>query len=251
MNKKKIQENETKNEGELKQQKLDSDETVDSENQSENFERDSEMEYQDSDSEIVDQKINFNISFIESFHNDHFVSDFYRKKVVYLIAIGLYKNKLLIKYGKSAHIFEREFYGDRKIYGKKIKMLVIIPTDNNIIVETEFGQMVESMGLKRRLIFNGKVRNELFVINDKFTLNDAIKSMKNLVQENPVQKIEDFEYEIYKNIVIEEEHRKRIGMDLETEQMKLKTKQKELETNLKLKLLDSKIKKLDLQLKKN
>ena len=74
-------------------------------------------------------------SFCKSFYNDNDISDFYQKNVCYLGVIGTYNGKIIIKFGKSCNMFKRDHQQHQKIFGAQFKIIHIVHTDNNMIVE--------------------------------------------------------------------------------------------------------------------
>jgi hypothetical protein len=161
----------------------------------------------------------------------------------------MYDDGLLCKYGKSSRVFEREHYEHKKDYGEQIKVVIIVHTDNNDIVEKLFEQVIKTKELNRKLKFNGKDRDELFITTNKFTLNDAINTMNLITENNPLpgikerdHKIKELQYKIEndKDIILEKEKTKQKELDVNL-------KIKELETNLRLKEIELRHKGLDIK----
>jgi prophage antirepressor-like protein len=194
--------------------------------------------------------VNTDISFIKSFYDDNNISDFLDTNVVYLIAIGIYNGGILIKYGKSSRIYERDFYEHKKTFGEQIKMLAIIPTDNNDEVETIFKKTIRAKGLDVKLEFNGKDRDELFVTNNNFTMEKAMELMQIIAEKNPLKSIKEkdekikelqFHQDNEKYVLVAKERTKQVEIreieqtkqeKLKLEQEKEKTRQIELKIQL-------------------
>ncbi len=216
----------------------------------------------------LNNTVNTDISFIKSFYDDNDISDFLDTNVVYLIAIGIYNGGILIKYGKSSRIYERDFYEHKKIFGEQIKMLAIIPTDNNDEVETIFKKTIRAKGLDVKLEFNGKDRDELFVTNNNFTMEKAMELMQIIAEKNPLKSIKEkdekikelqFQQDNEKYVLVAKEKTKQVEireieqtkqeqLKLEQEQIKLEQEQIKLEHE-KIKLEQEKEKTKQIELK--
>jgi prophage antirepressor-like protein len=174
--------------------------------------------------------VNTDISFIKSFYDDNNISDFLNTNVVYLIAIGIYNGDILIKYGKSSRIFERDFNEHKKTFGDQIKMLAIIPTDNKDEVETIFKKTIKAKSLDIKLEFNGKDRDELFVTNNNFTIEKAIELMQIITKKNPLKSIKEKDERI-KELQFQQDNEKYVLVAKEkTKQMELELKKQEEKT---------------------
>jgi prophage antirepressor-like protein len=195
------------------------------------------------------KKVILDTSFIKSFYDDNSISDYFKLNVVYLAVIGMFDGGLLIKFGKSERIFDRDYNEHRKTFGNQFKIVCIIHTDNNKEVEEIFKQTIKAKGLDRKISFNVKERTELFVTSENFTMDNAIDLMKSISEKNQLpivkekeHKIKELEYKFEndKEIVIEKEH---------TKQKELELKIKELDKDIEFKKMDMQIelKKLDLK----
>jgi prophage antirepressor-like protein len=212
----------------------------------------------------LNNTVNTDISFIKSFYDDNDISDFLDTNVVYLIAIGIYNGGILIKYGKSSRIYERDFYEHKRTFGEQIKMLAIIPTDNNDEVETIFKKTIRAKGLDVKLEFNGKDRDELFVTNNNFTMEKAMELMQIIAEKNPLKSIKEkderikelqFQQDNEKYVLVAKERTKQVEIrEIEqTKQEGEKTKQMELELKKQEeihKIEEEKTKQMELELKK-
>jgi hypothetical protein len=126
-----------------------------------------------------------NTSFVKCFHDENDIYQLYDSNVVYIMAIGFLDNELLIKYGKSRRIFEREFKDHKKTFGEQLKAIFIIETDNSDVVESLFKKTMISKGLSRKLFFAGSNRDELATTSKNFTIDDMIKTMKEIINDYP------------------------------------------------------------------
>jgi prophage antirepressor-like protein len=152
---------------------------------------------------IENPKLILDTSYVKSFYNDNTISKFYEKSTVYLGAIGMYDNKLLLKWGESDNIFRRDFYEHRNTFGPQFKIFYIVQTDNSRIVEMLFEREIKIRELNIDLQFNGKMQKEIFVTSDNFSIENAIEIIDKLVLENPTHsmskvntKIKEMELEI-------------------------------------------------------
>jgi hypothetical protein len=190
---------------------------------------------------------------VQSFYETHNVTDYDEQNVVYLGVIGTCEGGYLVKYGRSSRVFKRDFDEHQITFGNQFKMVFIMQTDNNILSETQFGNLITTKKLNRKMIFNGKERTELFVTNEFFTLNNAINAFAEIVTKNPTKKQIDEMCsnnpvaKLDKRILLAKEATKREETSLKkeeeiTKQKQEDTKQKELELEqLKIKLELAKI----------
>jgi prophage antirepressor-like protein len=193
-------------------------------------------------------KVSLDTSLITSFYEENDISDFHEANVVYLMVIGMYESGLLVKFGKSSRIFQREHKEHKRDYGDQIKIVLVLNTDNNDKVEIAFSQSVEAKGLSRKLVFNGKSRDELFVTNEKFKLADVIDLMKKICNQHPLpaikeckNEIKELKFQLDTNISIEQERTKQKELETKQKQYEAETRQKELEEETKRKELDMKL----------
>jgi hypothetical protein len=142
-------------------------------------------------------------SYAKNFYNDNNISDYDGFNVVYLLAIGICYGRYLLKYGLSSRIYEREFKEHKLTFGNQIKMLSIVKTDNNKIIEELFEKEIISKNLAIKIKFNGKWKEELFLTSKHFTIKKAIELMQNLAFKNPsknsivlIDRIKELETEI-------------------------------------------------------
>lgn len=168
-------------------------------------------------------------SFVQSFYIENNISEFIGLNVVYLGIIGIY-NGILIKFGKSNRVFDRDYKEHKKTFGDQFKIICVIHTDNNTVIEKIFKQLIKSKGNSIDLQFNGKTQKELFTTTQMFTINDAINELEKIAESNPLKaikdrddKIKELSYKYESNIGIEKE---------KTKQAEEKTKQLELEIRL-------------------
>jgi hypothetical protein len=206
------------------------------------------------------KKVILDTSFVKSFYDDNSISDFFKLNVVYLGVIGMFDGGLLIKFGESMRIFDRDYTEHRKTFGNQFKIVCVIHTDNNKEVEEIFKQTIKAKGLDRKISFNGKERTELFVTSENFTMDNAIDLMKTISEKNQLpivkekeHKIKELEYKFEndKEILIEKEHTKQKELDLKLKELDVKQKEIDRSKETELKKMDVELqielKKLDLK----
>lgn len=204
------------------------------------------------------KKVILDTSFIKSFYDDNSISDFFKLNVVYLGVIGMFDGGLLIKFGRSERVFDRDYTEHRKTFGNQFKIVCIIHTDNSKEVEDMLKQIIKAKRLDRKINFNGKDRIELCVTSENFTLDNIIDLLKSIAEKNQLpalkekeHKIKELEHKIEndKDILIEKEHTKQKELDLKMKELDVKQKEKEIEKEIEFKKMDMQIelKKLDLK----
>jgi len=186
-------------------------------------------------------QISFNTSFVNSFHSTDYISNYMGLNTTYLGIIGLYDNKILGKFGMSGDIYNREFRDHKQTFGDSFKIIYILHTDNNKVVEDIFKKTILAKKLNVELEFNGKLRKELFLMDEKFNIDEAKKFMQEISEKNPLpgikerdNKIKELEYNNEKEIILVKEKTKQ--MELETKQKEIDIKQKEIDANLQIRL---------------
>ena len=174
--------------------------------------------------------LNPDTSDFDSFYITHDSSDYIDANVVYLAVIGYYKKNVLMKYGKSSRIFEREIE-HKRTFGNQFKIIYVNCTDNNNMVEMKFENVIKSKKLHVERKFCNKNQKEIFTLSPNFLINDAIKLFDKLVLENPLKsikerddKIKELECMKKNDIHIEKEHTKQLEI-----QRKIKLLEKEIE----------------------
>ena len=169
-------------------------------------------------------------SFFKEFYNMTNITKFLQSNVVYLGVIGLC-NGILVKFGKSSRVIDREYLEHKKTFGEQFKIIHIEITDNNDAVENIFKKILKTRNLITEHTFNGKVQKELFTTKDDFTIDNAIDLLHKTVIENPSDEIK------HKNQLIDKlenvHNDKELLMEKEkTKQLEEKTKQLVLELEL-------------------
>jgi hypothetical protein len=183
------------------------------------------------------------------YSNDNTNLLFYDKKnVVYIGVIGIYEGGYLCKFGMSGDVFRRDYIDHRTTFGNQFKMILIEQTDNNTEVEKYFKKFIASKNLNIKLLFDKKIRTELFVTNENFSVEDAIDLMTKLVKKHPLETIKILDEKIQKlqnkiddgkDIIIAQTEKERLKLERERE----RTRQNELskeKMEIKMKFLDMK-----------
>ena len=159
-----------------------------------------------------------------SFYDNNLICNFDNKNVLYLGSIGEYNNEMLIKFGKSGKVFQRDYDDHKKFYGT-FNVLHIVECDNKDIVEQLFKKEMQARNTIRNVMICNKMQYEVFALNSVFTDKKAIEVMNDLVKQYPLQAIKDKELEI-KELYLKHEYDKEIMLAKE------QTKQKELDIEL-------------------
>ena len=178
---------------------------------------------------------------VKSFYNDHMITSFLGKKVVYLgITSNIFINngivEYLAKYGKSGGITRRDIDEHRKFFNE-FKVVFIRECDNYEDIEKLFELELKVLELYRKAEIKGVMCKELFTVKDDYKMDNIINMLNKLIDNNPLESIKE------KNNKIKE-----LESNLELEKLKEITKQREFE-NDKIKLENDKIK-LEIELKK-
>lgn len=137
-----------------------------------------------------DCSLKLDTSSYKSFYDDNKIADYDHKNVCYLGAIGLYGGAVLMKWGKSGRVLKRDVEEHRRTFGPQFKMVHIVQTDNNDNIEKLFAEKIKDKDLSVEMEFNGTNRTELFVTSNRFTLENAIKLLNELVEKNPLLAVE-------------------------------------------------------------
>lgn len=188
-----------------------------------------------SNEQIIDPEVvDMDTDFIDSFYDNNDISQFIDLNVVYIGVIGKYKGKILMKFGKSGRVFDRDCDEHRKTYGKQFKIVFVIYTDNNTVVEDTFRKVIKSKKINPDLYLNNVQQKELFVTNDKFTIEDAKETLENIVKKNPLKSIQERDNKIKElentnALMIEKEKTKRLELKLQFLKLKLKAKNNKIE----------------------
>ena len=177
---------------------------------------------------------------IKSFYNDHMITPFLGKKVVYLgitsnIVINNGIVEYLAKYGKTGGITRRDIDEHRKFFND-FKVVFIRECDNYEDIEKLFELELKALELYRKVEIKGVMCKELFTVKEDYTMDNIINMLNKLIDNNPLKSIEE------KNNKIKE-----LESNLELEKLKEMTKQRGLE-NEKIKL-EIELKKLELKLR--
>ena len=180
---------------------------------------------------------------IKSFYNDHMITSYIGKNVVYIgITSHVVMNngimEVLAKFGKTGRMTMRDIDEHRKFFDD-FKVVFIRECDNYEEIEKLFKIELKALELYRQVEIKGVNCIELFTVKEDYTMDNVINLMNRLIENNPLKSIEN------KNNKIKE-----LENGLELEKLKARkeiTKQKELD-NEKLKM-EFEIKKLELKLK--
>jgi hypothetical protein len=170
-------------------------------------------------------EMKYDISEIKSFYDDNSIHKFYKKNVVYIAVICKIGKFYLCKFGKSSRILKRDLVEHRKTFGNQFRVICIIETDNNNVVEDIFKDSIKAKGLDKKMLFNGLKRDELFLTSNLFTLDNAKQTMQEIVNDNPLDSIKKRDNEIIK---LKIEHEQFLKKE-ETKQTELENKKLELQ----------------------
>ena len=180
-------------------------------------------------------------SFFKEFYDMTNITKFLQSNVVYLGVIGLC-NGILVKFGKSSRVIDREYLEHKKTFGEQFKIIHIEITDNNDTVENIFKKILKTRNLLTEYTFNGKVQKELFTTKDDFTIDDAINLLHKTVIDNPsdeikhknqlIEKLESADINNDKILLIEREKTKQLELELEIQKEKTKYLQMERIRNI-------------------
>jgi len=168
----------------------------------------------------LEPKVVTDTSFISCFYDENNICDYVDCNVVYLGVIGLLDGGLLLKYGLSSRIYDRDYIEHKATFGNQFKIIHIIKTDNNEKVEKLFEQTIKSKNLHKKLYFSGKMREELFITNSDSTVEKAKDLLLQIALDNPTKEIKDRDDKIK---VLEFTNENALSIEKE------KTKQRELE----------------------
>ncbi len=160
-----------------------------------------------SDKNKPQEDINF-----ELFFDNSTISSYFEKFVVYIGCTGKINGKYFYKYGISERIYKRVFEEHSKTY-PNFEILFVQESNNRAKVEKLFGYNLKAIGLHRT---HKKYGKELFTTSNKYSINDLINNMKNIIKENELNPFKEFELEIENN-------------KTKLEIKKLEVKEKELE----------------------
>lgn len=185
------------------------------------------------------KKLIFDTSKVKCFYDDNYIHKYFKKNVVYIAVICKIGKYYLCKFGKSSRILKRDLTEHKKTFGDQIKIIYVIETDNNSVVEDAFKESIKAKGLYKKMVFNGLNRDELFVTSNIFTIENAKELMDEIVKDYPLESLKKKDEEILK-----------IKLEHEQFMKKEETKQKELDNKnleLKNKNLELNIKFIELQ----
>jgi hypothetical protein len=131
--------------------------------------------------------------------------------------IGTYNDMYLIKYGLSSRVLDRDVIEHRQTFGDQFKMVHVIETDNNKTVEDIIKQYVKTLNIDVKMVFNGKMRTEMFIATHEFTIEKAIQFINDTVNDHPLpsnkerdDKIKELKYTRDSDILIEQERTKQM-----------------------------------------
>ena len=198
---------------------------------------------------------------VRSFYDDHMITPFIGKNVLY---IGMTDNILesdnifINNYGLSSRVIDRDFKEHRKKF-INFNMIYIRECDNNHVVEKLFKDELKAKKLWRSSKINNSNDTELFITNEIYDIDYIIKLMDTLIDNNPLKSIQERD-----NLIKQLENNQDFDIQKMTLELKLKEcdvkmkefelRQRELdlkekEFSLKLKDDDSKLKQLELEFK--
>jgi prophage antirepressor-like protein len=144
-----------------------------------------------------DMNLDLDTSYVKiSFYELNNKSDFKDCNVIYLIAVGKYNGKILLKFGKSGRVIDREEIEHQNIFGEQIIMLHIWKTDNKDKVENLIKDKIKSKGLDTKVMFDGKVREELILLDDMHDIEDIKDLMEEIIEKNPLPLLQEKDNEI-------------------------------------------------------
>jgi prophage antirepressor-like protein len=193
----------------------------------------------------LSNKVNlYTLGYKSIFDDSNNLSKFNEKRVVYIGVIGIFENSVLCKFGTTSDIFRRFYIEHIVTFGNQFKIIYIAETDNNDEVEKYFKKEIAILNLNKKLMFNGKMRTELFIAGTNFTTDDAINLMDDLIKKYPLEsnqirdeKIKELENNLNNKdfmIAKETEITKRIAIEKSLEKEKEITKRTEIEKTLEL-----------------
>lgn len=197
-----------------------------------------------------DMDLDLDTSYVESFYESNDPKDYEDCNSIYLLGTGKYRGFPLMKFGLSRRVLERELKEHTKTYGEQIVMIHVWKTDNNDKIEKIIKDEIKSRGLDIKLMFDGKIREELCVLNEEYDVNSIIKMIDDIVNQNPLPLLQEKEEQIKlledsdnKIILeIEKERTKQKEIEKERDIIISQEKTKQLELEYKIKLLDKEIK---------
>ena len=180
---------------------------------------------------------------IKSFYNDHMITSFLGKKVVYL---GITSNvvinngivELLAKFGKTGRITMRDIEEHRKFFDN-FKVTFIRECDNYEDIEKLFKLELIALDLHRKVEIKGVMCKELFTIKEDYTMDNIINILNKLIDNNPLKSIEEKNNKIKELESNSELEKLKSIHNFEIKKMKLEIKKLELENEqMKLKKHD-------------
>ena len=119
--------------------------------------------------------------------NEFSISNVIDENVIYIGYIGIHNKCHTFKFGLSSRIIDRDLLEHQKTF-KSFKIIYIKQCDNNKKVELIFKRYLQVKGLHRKIKFNQRNQNELFVININYSIKDIINNLDNIIEENPTKK---------------------------------------------------------------
>lgn len=134
---------------------------------------------------------------IKDFYDDHLITDYHNKRVIYLAYIGYYDGEYLCKYGISTDFPRRELNEHRKIFDQ-FKVVTVIECENPEQIESNFKTELIARNMSRNREFKGKIRKELLALNAV----NGIEMMTNLLDRLVGNNTKDnSEIELLKSII--------------------------------------------------
>lgn len=195
-----------------------------------------------------DPDVEKNTDYAVSFYKIDDVMKYDKKKVLYIAAVGKYKGKRLFKCGITDNIYTRDYEQHRKTFGQQFKIIFVSITENNVDIERIVKKTSNLLKLNVKLLFNYKLRTELFVIDGDFTIEQFIDMIKNAVFQFEMKNSSELKKmiklkEIELKIKDKETEQLKIKTEAEIQNFKIKTEAetKRLELRLKEKILESPI----------
>jgi len=146
---------------------------------------------------------------IPSFYDEHAISSFYKKCVVYIGYCGFLKStkEHIFKYGLSRNMFQREHKQHSKTFNV-FEVVLILETDNAELIENLFeSDMISWQLLRDRAI---KKQTELFTVSAKHTIQSLVDHMKSLVANNPLPALVEADRIINESNIINDQYRSQI-----------------------------------------
>jgi len=116
----------------------------------------------------------------KSFYDDHLISTYEGKNMLYMGFVGTYNDELIFKYGISERVIQRTLVEHNKTFGT-FELMHLIESDNNSTIENMFTKELQYRHLYRKIKIGEHHQTELFTITNKYSIEDVIEIMNNLV----------------------------------------------------------------------